>query len=98
MPRSVLCTKRLPLLIRTVPLAVLLASTPFPAEAPEELRSTAPESRMMSSVPAVASPTLRPGLAVLPLGSTRVIVRVAAGVMVSRLMLTVVAPPGRLTV
>ena len=81
-----------------MPLERLLASTPFPTEAPDEFRSTAPALSTMSSVPATPSPALSPGFPVFELGRTRVMVRATPGLMVSRLMLTIVDPPGRLTV
>ncbi|MBI5034861.1 MAG: hypothetical protein HZB51_30420 [Chloroflexi bacterium] len=51
----------------------------------------------MSSVLAVLSPTLNPGLAVLLEGNTNVIVFPEPGVMVSLLMAVVTAPPGKVT-
>jgi hypothetical protein len=86
-----------PLLILTVPLPVEFASMPFPEAAPDEFFNVAPLSRMMSSVLAVLSPTLNPGTPVFPLGKVSVMVFAPLGVMVSRGILVVVAPVGKVT-
>src|SRR6266568_9346541 len=87
-----------PLLILTVPFAVEFASIPFPLAAPEEFFRIAPLFRMMSSVEAVASPTLNPGTAVLPLGNVSVIAFAPVGVIVSLTIDVVTAPVGKVTV